>query len=620
MKGSFTNTGSLVRFILRRERVVSAVWILALVLFSVGLVPALGEMFGGVESRANLVGMLKNPSMIAMVGPAFGHDEKDIEEFSRHKMTYQAAFPRYTEYFNTFSAQEGGDTDDPVALMARFSIYLDGLNEDDPYKTHMRGFEDYLAAVPFELSYNTGALYTNFMLLWVIITVGIMNIFLIARHTRGDEEKGRGEVVLSLPVGRLSNLNASMITAVIVNTILALLTGLGIAAMGVEGVGFAGSMLYGVALGVSGLFFAAVAALFCQLSSSSRGAISLSVLALGVIYMLRAAGDMNGDMEALSYISPMGLIQRSEIFVENYLWPSLVVLLVSVVITSLAYALNTVRDLGQGFIAARPGRKEASPLLSSPFGLAFRLLRNSVIAWFVGIFAIGAAYGSILGTEAFEGFMETNEFYSQIMGVSADYTATESFVSTIGFIMAFIAIVPVLIAALKLRGEEKEGRTEHMLSRAVSRAGYLSSFTVLAFLSSVLMQCATALGVYSAAAAVLAESPEIGITLGFLLRANLVYLPAIWVMIGVTVLLVGLLPKASGAIWGYYGLSFFLVFIGRLPGLLPEWAQNITPFAFIPQLPMEEITLAPLAVLTALAAVLTAAGFIFYRRRDMLTV
>ncbi|MCL1808075.1 MAG: ABC transporter permease [Oscillospiraceae bacterium] len=544
MKGNFDNSGSLVRFILRRERVTSAVWILLIVAFSVGLAPALGGMFGDAESKADLMGMLENPSMIAMVGPAYG----------------------------------------------------------------------------LESDYNTGALYANFMLLWVIITVGIMNIFLIVRHTRSDEEKGRAEVVRSLPAGRLSNLNAAMLTAVMVNAALALLTGFGIAAAGVEGMDFTGSMLYGVALGVSGLFFAAVAALFCQLSASSRGASGLSIVTLGLLYMMRAAGDMNSDAEILSWISPMGLIQRSQIFVENFWWPSLVVLLITVFVTALAYLLNAKRDLGQGFIAARPGRKNASSLLSSPTGLAFRLLRNSMTGWFIGIFIIGAAYGTILGTEDFNNFVETNEFYGQLIGSIPGFSTTQMFVSMITSIGAFIAVIPALTAALKLRGEEKEGRAEHLLSRSVSRVRYLSGYTLIAFAASVLMQCGTALGIYSVASAALADTPGSSITLGYLLKANLVYLPALWVMIGLAVLMVGALPKAAAAVWGYYGFSFFLMFIGRLPDLIPGWLQKSTPFAFIPQLPIEEITLLPLAVLTLIAAGLTAAGLFFYKKRDMLTV
>jgi ABC-2 type transport system permease protein len=96
-------------------------------------------------------------------------------------------------------------------------------------------------------TFNAGAMYSGFMLIWVILAVALMNLFFVVRHTRADEERGRSEVVRSLPVGRLANLNATMISAAIINTALALLTGVGIAVTGVEGMDWGGSMLYGVA-------------------------------------------------------------------------------------------------------------------------------------------------------------------------------------------------------------------------------------------------------------------------------------------------------------------------------------------------------------------------------------
>jgi len=87
-------------------------------------------------------------------------------------------------------------------------------------------------------NYTVGAMYSNCMLLWVALTVAVMNIFLVVRHTRADEERGCAEVVRSLPTGRLSNLNATMLTAIIINATLALLTGLGIAALRIESMGF----------------------------------------------------------------------------------------------------------------------------------------------------------------------------------------------------------------------------------------------------------------------------------------------------------------------------------------------------------------------------------------------
>lgn len=543
MRGNFDNTGRLVRFMLKREAIISTVWIVTLVLFSAALAPGMSGMFDDA-ARQQFAATVNNPVMIAMMGPQYGTD-----------------------------------------------------------------------------NYTAGAMYSGMMLLWILIAVGVMNVFLVVRHTRADEEKGRAEVVRSLPVGRLANLNATMITAVIINVILGLLTGLGIAVTGVESMGFAGSMLYGAVICATGLVFAAVTALFCQLSASKSGASGYTFLVLGVFYMVRAAGDMNN--EVLSCISPLGLAQRSQVYVENQWWPVLILLLECVIITAVAFKLNSMRDLDQGFIPAKPGRREASSFLQSPFGLASRLLRNTIIVWFIVMLVLGASYGSIIGD--INQFVGDSPEYLQILGMPAALVETLSdaakeeivqkyFMSFVTSMMTLITIVPLLIAAMKPRSEEKDNRAEHVLSRVVPRAKYLAGYTVLAYALSVLLPCATAIGIYSSTASLAGDANPF--TLGILLKANLAYLPALWVMIGIATLLVGLLPKASGMIWGYFGFVCFTSFIGEVIGL-PDWLLGLAPLKHISQVLLVDIDYTPLIVLTTIAAVLTAAGFFFYRKRDM---
>lgn len=457
-------------------------------------------------------------------------------------------------------------------------------------------------------NYTVGAMYSNTMLIWVIIAVAVMNIFLVIRHTRGDEEKGRTEMIRSLPTGRLAVLHATMKVAFLVNLILALVTGLGIAALGVESMGFEGSMLYGAALGVSGFVFAAIAALFSQLSSSSRGAIGYSFLALGALYMLRAVGDIGN--ETLSLISPLGLIQRAQIYVENHWYPVIIVLLEGLVIVAIAYVLNAVRDIDQGFIPAKPGRREASPFLRSPFGLAWRLLRNSLILWIIVMFVLGASYGAVLGD--IESFVAESEFYQMILGVNSEYSGAEMFSSFVSMIAALLCLVPLLTAVLKPYNEEKEGHTEQVLACPVSRRKYFTGYVVLGFAASILLQFATAAGLYASASVVLEEP----IAFLLLLNSSMVYLPALWVMIGVAVLLIGVFPKAAGAIWGYFAFSFFTALMGRMISL-PEWLPKFSPFGHIPQLPVDSISWATLVILTVIAGVLTAVGFVFYGKRDV---
>lgn len=50
------------------------------------------------------------------------------------------------------------------------------------------------------------------------------------------------------------------------------------------------SLLYGAALGATGMFFTTITALFVQLSESSRGTIGFSFAVLGFTYLIRVMG------------------------------------------------------------------------------------------------------------------------------------------------------------------------------------------------------------------------------------------------------------------------------------------------------------------------------------------
>ena len=456
-------------------------------------------------------------------------------------------------------------------------------------------------------NYTVGAMYANEMLIFMIISVAVMNIFLIVRHTRADEEKGRIEVVRSLPVGRLSNLNAIMCFAVAVNFITAVLCGFAMGVTGIESMDFAGSMTFGAALFASGMFFAAIAALFVQLSSSARGAVSLSFVTLGVLYMVRAVGDISNEM--LSLISPLGLILRIQAFVQNNWYPVIIVFVLSVLVSVLAYYLNSLRDIDQGFIAAKPGRREATVMLRSSFGLSFRLLRNTLIAWTLGMYVFGASYGAVMGD--IESFIGENDFFRTMLDVVPGIPVSVSFIIFINIMIALVCVVPVLSAILKLRNEEKDSRAEHILARVVSRVNYLEGYLVIALFTSIIIPFSASFGLWSSSAMVVTEP----ISFLIFFKAMMVYVPAIWVMLGITVLLIGAFPKRCGLCWAYFGFSFFAVYLSPIMDL-PEWVKKLTPFGYIPQYPIEEIEIFPLAALTCIAIILIAAGFVFYSKRE----
>ena len=457
-------------------------------------------------------------------------------------------------------------------------------------------------------NYTDGAMMSHFMLLFTAVAVGIMSILYAIRHTREDEEAGRTEIIRSLPVGHLSNIAAVFVIAVIMNVVLFLAVGLGLFSLGNKSMDFHGSMLYGAVLGATGVFFAALTCLFAQLSSNTRTVIGYSFGFLILAYFIRGIGDV--ESEVLSLLSPLGLILRAEVYVNNYWWPVLLTLGISIICFGIALYLNSIRDLESGFISTKPGKVSASRLLASPLGLALRLQKTTIIAWTIGMFVLGAAYGSVLGD--LEGFLTTSDVIQQMILEAEGFSLTERFMTMLMIVLSILGAIPALMFVLKLRSEEKSARTEQLHATAVSRSNIIASYTLISIVGAILIQFVSVIGLWSSAIFVMDEP----ISLQTLLKAGFAHLPALWIMIGLAVTLIGWAPRFSGMVWLYLGYSFFVAYLGEMLKV-PDWMASLTPFNHTPQIPVEEAEPLTIIVLTLVALVLIAIGFGGYNRRNI---
>lgn len=441
-------------------------------------------------------------------------------------------------------------------------------------------------------------------LIWFLITAAIMNILLVNRHTRADEELGRLEMFRAMPVGRLTGASAVIKFAFVLNLLISLLTAALLLAVDISGTTAAGALAFGFAIGSVGLLFAALTLLAAQLFSTAHSVSGFGFSSMLLFYILRAGGDVSGS--ALSYISPLGLGLKVQAFYSNNPLPIAVLLAESILVTGIALAVNDLRDHGAGVIPARAGRAHASSFLKSPLGYAWRITRGGVLGWSAGMFLLGASYGSVC-TEL-DAFIENSELMQKIIAQGGGNVLLDSYVAMIFVIMAMVTGVPVILAATKIHAEEKRGRLEQIFARSLPRMKLYGAFLVVAVAESVALQFLLAAGLWATA--------EGELLLGEMIKPAFVYLPAIWLMLGIAVLLVGALPKLTALIWAIFGYSFLILYMGRAMDL-PEWTAKITPFGNIPQLPVQEFRLFPLLLMTALAILLSAVGMRRYSERDI---
>ncbi|MFI9580364.1 ABC transporter permease [Streptomyces sp. NPDC052236] len=476
---------------------------------------------------------------------------------------------------------------------------------DSPAGLAMSGPRHYLD------DYNFGAMLGHQMFGFMAVMVGLMSVLIVTRHTRNEEETNRAELVRSAVVGRHAHLAAALTVAVLANLVLALLLALGLSGMGIESIDLGGSLLYGFAHAAVGIVFAAVAAITVQITAYTRGASGMALAVIGIAYVLRAAGDVGGN-GALSWLSPIGWAQRTYVYVDNRWWPLLLCLALAVVCGAIGFVLSTRRDVGAGLRASRLGSPVASDALSRPLGFALRLHRSMLIGFGAGLFLMGVMYGSILG-EA-EDMLKNIEQMQEALERIGGATMAESFASMVMVVISVVASVYVVMAALRPRAEETAGRAEPLLSTGLSRTRWVSSHLAMAMAGGTALLLLAGLGFGISGAA---SAGDGGLFLK-LLGAALAYAPALWVTVGVAVVIFGWFPRASAATWVVPVYGFVVGYLGQLLQF-PDWMNNVSPFGHVPQLPAAEMSWTPMVVLTVIAAGLVWLGLEGFRRRDLET-
>jgi ABC-2 type transport system permease protein len=439
-----------------------------------------------------------------------------------------------------------------------------------------------------------------------LIVMGLMSLFMLGRLTRGEEEAGRTDLLRSLPIGDRALPAAALITVAGMAVTTGALVALTLVALGLP---TTGSVVFGLSFALFGLFMAALTLAVAQVTENTRVVYGIGGIVLGVAFVVRAVGDI-GD-GSISWLSPIGWAQKTRPFAGDQWWPFLVLVAATAGLAWGAAALARRRDVGAGLVAPRAGRPRAEPSLGTPLGLATRLQRGSVVGWTAGLVALAGAYGSV--ADSIDQFVKDNRALTDIIAAQGNGTLVEQYVAMSFRILALVAAAFAIQSALRVRSEEMSGRTEQVLATPVSRLRFAGSHLVLAFGGAVVVLGLSGVAFGLVDAAVTGDGGVVGTAV----LAALVFTPAVWVLVGVTVLAIGVVPRLATALpWALLAVCFTIGMFGRLLDL-PQWASDVSPFQHVPPYPAADLGPAPLVALVLAAAVLTGAGLAALRHRDL---
>lgn len=453
------------------------------------------------------------------------------------------------------------------------------------------------------------------------LMMALVNIFLVTRHTRKNEETGRSELVGSMLVGRQAMLTSALVLALLVNIVCSALI-FGVYMM--NDLPTAGAALYSVSLGLIGMTFAAVAGVTSQLFENTRGANGAASLVFGISFLLRGLGDAFGKLNEngvsvttsfLSYFSPLGWSTNSKPFADNNWWLLLPFVICISALIGAAYYLLDRRDIGSAILKPKPGRLHAQPYLLSSLGVIWRTSRTAFIAWGISLVLLGASLGAI--ADEFKDLIAGNEEMQKMLATLGGGKDPADLMYAAIFTMTGIALSGFVLQIMtKMSSEESSGRLELTLSTKTSRLHWALMYILFALGGACIILVLTGIAAGISDGLI---SGDVAGKVSRLGRTILVYVPAIAIMVGVGMTLFGRLPRLFVALsWGVLG-SCLLIFQLGVILKLPQWVIDISPFTHTPRVPSAAIEAAPLLYQSLVAFALIILGLWLFRNRDVIT-
>ncbi|WP_240191174.1 polyketide antibiotic transporter [Microbacterium hominis] len=354
-----------------------------------------------------------------------------------------------------------------------------------------------------------------FLLLpWLLLLGALMSSFLAVRHSRGDEEEGRLDLVAATPAGRSVPLAATVVHGAVAAAVLGVVVSAVFVASGAPALG---SALVGAACLVVALVFLGVGLAAAELLPTARGANSLSVWVLLGCFVVAGVGNALGTpsddltrmtSSGLAWASPFGWAENVRPFDADDPRPLILGAVVAAVLIGAAAALHAHRDLGAAFLPERRGRAHARPALASHLALVARQSLPSVIGWTAAGVLVGVLSTS-LGSVA-DRIGDDNPAVTAVLqalgGAGADLAR--------GLVVVFFVMLGVFAACaatqtvVRARQDETRGTAELLLSSGVARRRWLGDHVVVALVAATLTLVG---GVLGAAAGAQAASDGAGL-------------------------------------------------------------------------------------------------------------
>jgi ABC-2 type transport system permease protein len=444
---------------------------------------------------------------------------------------------------------------------------------------------------------------------FLALVAAVFGVVASVRALRSEEEAGRLEVVLTGGLTRAGGYGAAMAGVGIEIAVVAVVTAVAMAAASISA---SGALWMGADLAVTAGTFAGVGALASQIGSTRRSASSLASLAFGVAFALRVIADTTSGYGWVRWTTPLGWAE--ELRPLTAVRPAALIpgLMLTAALALGAGLLASRRDVGTGIVSGRDTASPHTRLLRSTATAAVRDERTSLTTWLIGTGAFAVVVGSLSGS--ISGALSPDVRRQLVRLGAGDIIRPAGFLA---FYFSFFTLAVCIFACTQVaaaRREEGEQRAETLLALPLFRLRWLAERLAVAVAGAMGIALAAALGCWAGA-----RLNGIDVALGGLLEAGANTLPAGVLFLGLATALFGTVPRVStGLAYGLVALAFVWDLVAAVVDA-PSWLRTVSPFHHLGLVPIRAYPVHDATVMALIGLASLAAGFVAFRRRDLMS-
>lgn len=263
------------------------------------------------------------------------------------------------------------------------------------------------------------------------------------------------------------------------------------------------------------------------------------------------------------------------------------------------------RDLGVRLSDGSTGNATSARRQRGAMSGTIRQSGMTLSVWTVAVGGLAASFSRISPDNV--AFLRSPNARELIQRLGGAGPLSDALISAEFSILAAVVTVFGISVVRRAAGDEQTGRTSGDMAHGATRfvavvAVSLLGTTWLLFVAGTMFAIGHSFG---------------GGTVSVIhIAASLNHAPAVWTVVGLTILAWSFRPSWSGAGWGLLALFVSLGQLGELANA-PRWLINFSPYARIALMPGEEFDLTSTVALTAGTCVLIATAAYNYARRNL---